>query len=382
MLSFCNYAAFGMKTRAVHQLLHTLSYGDAISGEALALQRCLRTRGYESEIFAINVHPVYKKEASSLGIKDFRSLPQTCDAGVILHYSLGSPLNDLYRSLTHAQRTLVFHNLTPANWFRGVNPRIVRDIEQGMRELPELCSISDRLIADSAFNAGELAALGFTGAQVLELPVDPHRWDVPRNEGIFSLLTSQPGINVVHIGRLAPNKCIEDIIKAFYFLNRFIDKQSRLWLAGIDIDTEIYSFSLKRLVHALGLEEHVTFAGCMADSELRALYEAGSVYCCMSEHEGFCLPVVEAMHFGLPVVAYASSALPDTIGNGGILVSEKRHAEIAELFAEVARNPELRSTLVAAGKARVASLSYEIFSKKVQEIFEPSSQHVAECANT
>ncbi|NDC37470.1 MAG: glycosyltransferase, partial [Proteobacteria bacterium] len=366
-----------MTTRAVHQLLHTLSYGDAISGEALALQRCLRSLGFTSDIFAINVHPVYKKEAETLGVKDYRSFPQDVEAEVILHYSLGSPLNDLYRSLSRAQRTLIYHNLTPARWFRGVNPRIVRDIEQGMRELPGLCSISHRLIADSAFNAGELAALGFQDAQVLNLPIDPHRWDVPRNEGIFSLVSSQPGINVVHIGRLAPNKCIEDIIKAFYFLNRFIDKHSRLWLAGIDIDTEIYSFSLKRLVHALGLEEHVIFAGCMADSELRALYEGGSVYCCMSEHEGFCLPVVEAMHFGMPVVAFASSALPDTIGSGGIVVQEKRHAEIAELLAEVARNQELRSSLITAGKARVASLSYDLFAERVKEIFEPPGQTVA-----
>lgn len=373
---------FGMKTRAIHQLLHTLSYGDAISGEALALQRCLKSLGFESEIFAINVHPVYKKDAASLGVRDYRTLPHDTDAGVILHYSLGSPLNAVYRALSRAERTLVYHNLTPADWFRGVNPRIVRDIEQGMLELPELCRISHQLIADSAFNAGELAALGFSTAQVLELPIDPLRWSEPRNDGIYSLLKSQPGINVVHIGRLAPNKCIEDIIKAFYFLNRFIDKQSRLWLAGIDIDTEIYSFSLKRLVHSLGLEEHVIFAGCMADSELRALYEAGSVYCCMSEHEGFCLPVVEAMHFGLPVVSFASSALPDTIGAGGILVKEKRHAEIAELLAEVSRNQELRASLIAAGKARVAALSYDIFSKQVQELFRGSEACVAACANT
>lgn len=375
-----SYCSAVMTPRIIHQLIHTLSYGDAISGEALALQRCLKELGYQSNIYAIHVHPVYKKEAETLGIKDYRSLSPDFDGGILLHYSLGSPLNNLYRALVRAQRTLIYHNLTPAHWFRGVNPRIVRDIEQGMAELPALCAISNRLIADSKFNAHELSQLGFS-AEVLELPIDPVRWNIPRNEGIYSLLKSTPGINVVHIGRLAPNKCIEDIIKSFYFLNRFIDKGSRLWLAGIDIDTEIYSFSLKRLVHELGIDESVTFAGCMADSELRSLYEAGSVYCCMSEHEGFCLPVVEAMHFGLPVISFDSSALPDTIGSGGLLVSEKRHAEIAELIAEVSRNQELRASLVSAGRERVASLSFDAFASRVKMLLQNSAGGSARCAN-
>ena len=370
-----------MTSRAVHQLLHTLSYGDAISGEALALQRCLRELGYESEIFAINVHPHYKKGGSErLGIRDYRAFPTTFDGEAILHYSLGSPLNDLYRSLRRAKRSLIYHNLTPAKWFRGVNPRIVADIEHGMAELPELCRISDRLLADSAFNASELH--GFSGStQVLELPVDPERWVVQRNEGIYSLVKSNPGIHVVHIGRLAPNKCVEDVIKSFYFLHHYIDKRSRLWLSGIDIDTEIYSFALKRLSHELGLDDAITFAGCLADSELKALYEAGSVYCCMSEHEGFCLPVVEAMYFGMPVVAYASSALPATVGKGGVLVTEKRHPEIAELLAEVAKDGALRARLVAAGKERVSALSYENFAVKVRGIFTASSQLLSSTAS-
>ena len=119
-----------MTTKAVHQLLHTLSYGDAISGEALALQRCLRSMGLQSDIYAINVHPHYKKDADARGIKDYRTLSAGSTDEIVLHYSLGSPLNALYRSMNSAKRTLIYHNLTPAKWFRGVNPRIVTDIEQ------------------------------------------------------------------------------------------------------------------------------------------------------------------------------------------------------------------------------------------------------------
>lgn len=350
--------------RSIHQLVHTLSYGDAISGEVLALQRCFRARGCESEIYAIHVHPKLKGQAH-----DYRTLEKQFDGELLLHYSLGSPLNELYSGLTSARRSLVYHNLTPAHWFRSINPRITHDIEQGLRELPLLCAQSDRLIADSRFNAQELSDLGFS-AEVLELPIDPARWSEPANEGIAALVRNDPGLHFLHVGRLAPNKCIEDIIKTFLFVKRHVARESTLWLVGIDTDTELYSFALKRLVRDFNLTDSVRFVGCMADSEVRALYENCSAYICMSEHEGFCLPVIEAMHFGLPVVAYASSALPDTVGSGGVLVREKRHPELAELLVMLAQPGELRRKVVDAGRARVASLSFEAFSQRVTSLFE------------
>jgi L-malate glycosyltransferase len=348
---------------AVHQLVHTLSYGDAISGEVLALQRCFRALGAESEIYALNVHPAYKKIA-----RNAASFPAHFKGRALLHYSLGSPLNDLYRGLNGARRAMIYHNLTPPRWFHGVNPRIVSDLEHGVRELPELCRVTETLIADSSFNAGELKALGFN-ALVLNLAIDEEKWKVESNSGIGTLLRSNPGIHLLHVGRLAPNKCVEDIIKVFYFLHRYVQEQSKLWLVGIDIDTELYSFALKRLVHELDLQSAVQFVGGRADSELKAFYEASTAYLCMSEHEGFCLPLVEAMYFGLPTFAFASSAVPDTMGSGGVLLKEKRHAEIAELIGRVSTDAALRESLVRAGKERAAQLTLEQFNARVAEIF-------------
>ena len=350
-------------SRQLHQLVHTLSYGDAISGEVLALQRCAKELGFESEIFAIHVHPKLKGMA-----RDYNELSTSFDGALVLHYSLGSPLNELYGKVDRARRILIYHNLTPAKWFAGVNPRIVADIEQGLRELPDLCRRSNEILADSSFNAGEIRALGFK-AQVLELPIDPRRWQVESNSGIASLIKGDGGLQLLHVGRLAPNKCIEDIIRIFHYVHHYVCKHSRLWLVGIDIDTELYSFSLKRLAYDLGVDHAINFAGCMADSEVKALYENASVYVCMSEHEGFCLPVVEAMHFGLPVLAYSSSALPETIGDGGVLVSEKRHSELAELVFEMYSNQTLRSRLISSGRERVKALSFQHFAKRVDELF-------------
>ncbi len=347
----------------IHQLVHTLSYGDAISGEVITLQRCLRALGFESEIFCINTHPHYHGKTRS-----YKDLSTDFTGEIVLHYSLGSPLNEVYRSARGALRTLVYHNITPARWFQGVNPKVVHDIENGIKELPELCGLSDRILADSPFNADEIRALGFQ-AQVLELPIDAEKWSVARNEGIYNLVKNDPGVHLLHVGRLAPNKKIEDIIKAFYFYHYHIERSSKLWLVGIDHDTEIYSFGLRQLVHELHLGDVVQFVGRRDDGEVRALYEACTVYLCMSEHEGFCLPVIEAMHFGLPVIAYASSALPGTIGDGGILVSQKHPAELAELINSLVTDNALRQKVITAGRTRAQSLAYSGFEQHVAALF-------------
>jgi glycosyltransferase involved in cell wall biosynthesis len=239
---------------------------------------------------------------------------------------------------------------------------VADDIEQGLRELPDLCRISDALWADSPYNAKELKQLGFE-ADVVELLVDPARWDAPRNEALYRSVKDSAGIQVLHVGRMAPNKCIEDIIKAFYFTVKYVDPQARLRLVGIDTDTELYSFSLRELANYLGIGYAVEFVGALSDSEVRSMYEGSDVYLCMSEHEGFCLPLIEAMRFELPIIAFA-----ETLGEGGVLVREKRHAEIGALIAEVARPGALRQQLVAAGTRRVADFSYHRFERRVSEL--------------
>jgi glycosyltransferase involved in cell wall biosynthesis len=363
-----------MSEKSIHQLVHTLSYGDAISSEVLSFQRVFQECGYESEVYAIHTHP--KLAGVSRPLNEF---PVDCHGEVILHYSLGSPLNEVYRSLSQARRTIVYHNLTPPHWFEGVNPRIVRDIRSGMKELPELLALSDRILADSTFNACELGELG-VHAEVLPLAVDPERWREEANPGIRDLLRATPGPHLLHVGRFAPNKCLQDIVRSFYFFRHHIAPTSRLWLVGIDIDTELYAFSIRHMVEQLGLRDAVEFPGCLADSELRALYEESDLYLCMSEHEGFCLPVVEAMHFGLPVVAYASSALPETIQDGGILVDRKEPAHLAVLYDKILASDKLKNGLIRSGKARVQELSYENFSRRVTELFRLEESAHACCA--
>jgi glycosyltransferase involved in cell wall biosynthesis len=348
----------------IHQLIHTLSYGDAISGEALALQRSFQELGVTSKIYAINTHPKYVGKTES-----YQELSADFDGQVILHYSLGSPLNQLYKSLKSAKRSIIFHNLTPSTYFADINPKVAQDIEQGWRELPELCAISDLVLSDSTFNALELKELGID-SQILPLPFDPSRWEQTPNIGIKNLILQEGGLHLLHVGRLAPNKCIEDIIKTFYFLrHKFPDLNSRLWLVGIDIDTELYSYGLKRLAQELSVYDFINFTGPLTDEEILALYQNCSAYLCMSAHEGFCVPLIEAMNFSLPVLAYNCGAVPETLGSGGILFNEKRYPEIAELIFKIYSDRNLRESMTNSGLARVSELTFEVFKKNVSRFY-------------
>ena len=347
----------------IAQFVHTLSYGDAISCEVLSLHNKFIEMKYESIVYTINTHPKYKHIT-----KSYKEFPLDFDGEMILHYSLGSPLNVIYKN-TKCKKNLIYHNITPSKWFKNVNPRVENDIELGISELPELCQISDRIISDSKFNAKDIKKLGFDSI-VLDLPVDTNRWDEEAsNQGILNLLRKDNSLHLLHVGRIAPNKCIEDIIKIFYYLHHHINPQSRLWIVGIDTDTEVYSFGLKKLISNLCLDNYVKLTGGLTDGELKSFYQASSVYICMSEHEGFCLPVVEAMNFGLPVVSYNAGALSETVSTGGIIVNKKIHHLIAQLIQEVHTNFELKNKLQKNGYDRVKSLSINHFNENVVKLF-------------
>ena len=360
-----------MSNLAIHQFVHTLHYGDAISGEALTIRSILQAQGIESEIFSLHTHPKLKQfarpwtEFAELAAKQ---QDEAKNVAVLFHYSIGSPLGELLLETPGITRMLVYHNLTPEHWFRAYNPRVTSDLIAGREELPGLLSKMDVVLADSEFNRNELTEMGCNSAQVLPLVLDEEKWRVTANKGIAKALGSSGEVNILHVGRIAPNKCIEDILKSFYFYHHKIEKKSKLWLIGGEIDTELYAFELRRMVTELRLKEAVRFVGSVADSELRAFYEGSDCYLCMSEHEGFCVPLLEAMHFGLPVVAYDAGAVSATLKGGGILLKEKRHAEVAELMNSIISSPDVSRPLIEAGKQRVSEFGPTAFASSLQKL--------------
>jgi glycosyltransferase involved in cell wall biosynthesis len=237
---------------------------------------------------------------------------------------------------------------------------VVKDLIQGKLELPKLCKVSDLIIADSDFNAAEILELGFK-AKTLPLSIGENH--LLPNEGILNLLRKDNLTHLLHVGRLAPNKCLEDLLKIFYFYHHKINQNSRLWLVGTATDTEIYKYALERLSYELDLSASVTFTGSLSDEEVLAFYQGSSLYITMSEHEGFCLPLMEAARSSLPVLAYASSAIPETLGESGVLVYGKKDpARIAEVIEQIRLDNELKARLIEGGKSRAKVYSVENFT--------------------
>jgi glycosyltransferase involved in cell wall biosynthesis len=355
----------------IHQFVHTLNYGDAISGEAIAIKRLLERLSIESTIYALHAHEKVKSDAviwtgSKEQLADLQALGS--EDSVILHYSIASPFNAVFEQLTGTKRGLIYHNLTPVHWFEGYNNRVVKDLELGFEELPSLLKHADFVLADSEFNRAELGSFGRSDAKVLPLLLDEDKWKIETNSGISQLLNSTGEVNLLHVGRIAPNKCIHDIIKSFYFYHHKIERNSKLWLVGIDIDTELYAFELRRLISKLQLSEAVEFVGSVADSELRAFYENCDAYLCMSEHEGFCLPLLEAMYFGLPVIAYDACAVAGTLGDAGLLIDQKDPAKLAELVKLLLSDVKLREQIQERGRARAAEFNPAQFEKLFREL--------------
>ena len=333
--------------KRIDQFVHTLQYGDAISGEAITIMHLLRESGINSDIYSINTHEKLKNIP-----KHFSNYKEDeNNSTIILHYSIASPLNNIYSSVisSKTKKALIYHNLTPLKWYQAYNARVSADLVKGRDELPALLKLSDLVIADSSFNASEAREMGASNVQVLPLTLDPKRWDMPKNQGISAALKNHGGKNILHVGRIAPNKCLEDIIKGFYFYHHKFNKNSKLWFVGSDTDTEIYSFELRKLVKELSLKDMVEFVGAVSDDELRAFFEESDAYICMSEHEGFCVPLIEALNFKLPVIAFNSSAIPETLGNAGILLNEKDPLLLGLLMNEVCTNLTLREKLISEG---------------------------------
>lgn len=324
----------------VHQMVASLSHGDAISNEALRIQRILQRRGHQSEIYAESIHSAMRGKAHPLWDYQRVSSPQNV---LILHFSIGAGVSSFAYRLPD-RIMLIYHNITPARWFAPYQPRLARLCYQGRRELAAFVDHTRLALGVSEFNRAELDAMGFHPTGVLPLLLDPDQLFVPPNPSVLGMFDDDK-TNLLSVGRVIPNKRFEDLIKVFYFYWKFIEPKSRLLLVGEFRGFERYFDALTRLVDRLGLE-NVVFTGHVDTDDLAAYYRVADVFLSLSEHEGFCAPLIEAFRFGVPVMAFDAGAVPETLGGAGILVREKRFEEIAEMAHLLVRDTELRPRVI------------------------------------
>ena len=330
---------------SVLQFTTNLNYGDAISDEVVAIQRALETWGYETTTYAQYVVPRMRDKAHIF----HKFKPPHGRWLAIYHHSIAS---DICTFVTRqdAPKVMIYHNVTPPEYFYGTNYFMGELARKGRADLAVLAPHYTLGLGDSEFNRQELVAARFRRTGVLPLVIDYAKYNAPANPTIVKRF-GDGRTNILFVGRISPNKRQEDVIKAFRFYKE-LDPSARLILVGSDQTTEVYRRWLGELVTALGVAD-VIFTGHIEARDLIGYYQTASVLLSMSEHEGFGVPLVESMHFGVPVVAFASTAVPETLNGSGVLIRRKDYAAIAATVYQVVHDQHLRQRLILRGRERL-----------------------------
>lgn len=332
----------------VHQFATSLTYGDAISDEMLEIRKCLKAEGYESEIFVRFFDP----RLAGL-IKDYREYRRfsSPDNVVIFHFSIGSPVSKVFFRIPD-KRIMIYHNITPYEFFVDTHRILTRECYKGRLELRQFVDKVDLALGDSDYNRRELAEAGYPATGVLPILMDFDKFDGP-DDPVTREVFDTGKTTLLYVGRVMPAKKFEDVIRTFAFYRKHFNRDSQLLLVGEFRGFERYMAGLQDLVARLDLPDvhitgHVEFEG------LLACFRLADVYLSLSEHEGFCVPVLEAFHLKLPVVAFDAGAVAETMNGGGVVLKDKDPFRTAAVVDRVVRDRDLRAKLIAAGTKALA----------------------------
>ncbi len=330
------------KPIAIHQFSPSLGYGDAISNHAINLMKLFRAWGYTSEIYV-----GHSDRRVSRYCKPYRAYDHRDNNVLIYHYGSAS---ELTRFLVNWPERLVllYHNITPHHFFEFENTQVYQHLQQARADIKSLSLMSSYAVGVSDYNSQELRALGFEKVRTVPYLLDLSNLDGlsdrTKERQILDALNDDY-VNILFIGRIVPNKRDDDLVRLLAYYQHLITPRARLLLVGSA--SPKYKVLLEILAQELGVANDVHFAGHLELKDgFTAYYKAASVYVSMSEHEGFGVPLLESMHFDVPVIAYAAAAVPETMGDAGILVMEKRYELISELINLVVTDPSLHQKII------------------------------------
>jgi glycosyltransferase involved in cell wall biosynthesis len=338
----------------------------------LELQRLAREDlGVESEIFS-----EHRREGFGHA-RRYRDYGREVVAGrndvLIYQMAIGSVVADFVREKGARGRRLVVnhHNFTPPRFLQPWEHGVTWGVTWGERQLRELAVVSDLGVAVSAFNRAELVRAGYARTAVVPVLVDLDASGAAVDTGLEERLREdRRGADWFFIGRIAPNKCQHDIVRAFAAYRRLYDPGARLWLAG-GIESATYAAAVRSTVGDLGLQGAVTLTGPLPQAAVAAHYRAADVFVCLSEHEGFCVPILEAWWHRVPIVAFAAAAVPETLGDGGLLLPRKPPATVAAAVHRVLTDGAVRAGLVERGTARLGQFTLARSRARFADLLRP-----------
>jgi L-malate glycosyltransferase len=347
----------------IHQWVPAAHRGDAIGDSARRVRDLLRAKGHRSELFALTIDDDLREE-----VRPFDDPAARAGDVTILHFALPSPMTGAFATLPGA-RVLQYHNVTPARFFAGFDAGLFRLASLARRQLATLVGHVDLALGDSDYNRRELDALGFAPTGVVPIAVDFDRITrAPRRPALERVL-GDGLLNFLFVGRVAPNKRIEDHIRLAEHYKRYVDARYRFIFVGKDDAVPAYT----RTVRALMLEYRMpmnrfVFTGPVPDVDLAAFYRCADVYLSLSEHEGFCVPLLEAMAAGVPVLAYGEAAVPETMGGAGVVFTPKNFEAAAEWLGVLAYDAPVRRAVIEGQYERLRDFGDERISRELDRV--------------
>jgi len=336
----------------VNQWVPAAHRGDAIGDSARQVRDILRAAGHASDLFAMTIDDDLRGD-----VRSFAEAAARAGDVTIFHFALPSAMTEAFAALP-GRRILQYHNITPAAFFAPYDPALFRLAALGRRELQTLAGRVDLALGDSDFSGREPEGLGFAPTGVFPIAVNTGRiTDAPRRPALEKIL-SDGLINILFVGRIVPNKRIEDHIRLAEVYKRYVDSYYRFIFVGRYDGVPRYYAQLRALIAEYRmLPDRFWFTGPVPDDDLAAFYRWADVYVSLSEHEGFCVPLVEAMAADVPVLAYAAGAVPETLGGAGVLFSPRDLELAAETMGMLVYDRPFREAVIAGQRQRLQDFS-------------------------
>lgn len=340
-------------TPEIHQFLPSLGYRDAVGNHTLGIQDALAAAGFDGGIWAEDVHPEYRRRGRPF--IDYARLRSAKRESNLLLYQASTGSNGLVDFLaTRRERQLLYyHNITPAEFYEPYDPASAVVLERGRIELSQLCARVKRAMANSEYSAEELRSLGVDTVDVFR-PYEVSLDAAPSESHSRWLRETKRGIDILFVGRVVPNKGHLHLLRAFAALRAASETPPRLFVVG-SWGPKQYMDVLQKQRDRLG-REGVVFAGSITPASLASHYKEADVLLCLSEHEGFGMPLLESMRYELPVVAYDGGAVAETLGGSGVILRTLDPLIVAEVVHRVATDCELRSQIIERQNKRVAEI--------------------------
>jgi L-malate glycosyltransferase len=347
----------------INQWVPAAHRGDAIGDSARRVREILRRFGHESEIYALTIDDDLREDVRKFSEADARRGHVT-----IFHFALPSPMTAAFTNLTGI-RVLQYHNITPAAFFAPYDPQMFRLAALGRQELLSLVGRVDLALGDSEFNRQELEQLGFPRTAVMPIAVNTDRiTSAPRRPALEKIL-GDGLINILFVGRIVPNKKIEDHIRLAEVYKRYIDSYYRFVFVGrYDGLPRYYAMIRALIVQYRMLPERFIFTGAVPDDDLGVYYRWADAYVSLSAHEGFCVPLVEAMAADVPVLAYAAGAVPETLGGAGMMFAPKDLEVAAEMLGTLVYDRPVRERVLEGQRRRLRDFAPAPIEARLKDV--------------